>query len=442
MKIGAYVASKQAKQNYANECFDVRAWPGFEMILDCLRRNGHDITYAGKDTAHTYDTMLVSITSDCDWWGYLAERSQWFKSNTRVIVGGPGVLNVRPFLSYADIFVLGRGEHIINDLMDAESKGDILDNESIIYSSSFSDGKKYRIAQTDNVYPHKYTLTNGRPYQETAIGCPNKCYYCNYTWSRKYIGDGTFTAGVDGMPVPGNREHTIIDLLKMPTEQWQKDAQLRITALDGMSERMRFQANKRINRDMLKDFLGRLATIDKPHQLKIYNIIGYPNETIGDWNEFIEDLSLVDTVLNKGKQWSLLCHFTPFRAMPNTPSAIWPMSYKDYRGEIAQTLKVSSMPGNVFYQGNKFWAVEGMGTDSLPTVIQSALCLRGVEEDSDIIMKLARTTKYWGASTFKKLVTLEKAVDVGRLFKAYTWDDLPTKYLESYIDYRKARALA
>ena len=436
MKIGAYVVSKQAKQSYANDNFDVRAWPGFEMVLDCLRRADYQITYAGKDTAHQYDIVLVSITSDCDWWPYLAERSQWTKSNTRVIIGGPGVLNVRPFLPYADVFVLGRAEGIIIPLLEAELKGDYLDNPSVIYSNQFDINKQYSIAQASTLYPYKITLTNGKDYQESALGCPNKCYFCNYTWSRKYIGDGTFQAGVDGMFASGNREHTMADLIRIPTEQWQAEALLRITALDGMSQRLRYQANKRISREMFREVLTRLATIEKPHQLKIYNIVGYPNETIEDWQEYIEDINQVDSKQPKGKQWQLLSHYTPFRAMPNTPSAIWPMSYQEYRGKVAKALKSPSMPGNVFYQGNKFWAVEGMGTESLPTVIQSAICLRGTEDDSDKIMRLARTSKYWGASTFAKRVTLEREFDVGRLFQSYTWESLPTRYISTYIDYK------
>jgi hypothetical protein len=435
MKIGAYVVAKQAKQTYANDNFDVRAWPGFEMVLDCLRRNDYLVTYAGKDTASNYDVMLVSITSDCDWWGYLAERSQWAKSKVKVIIGGPGVLNVRPFLPYADIFVLGRGENIITDLLRAESRGERLSHKSVIYADTFKLSDNYEIAQTNTPYPYQYKLTNGKDYTETSVGCPNKCYYCNYTWTRKYIGDGTFQAGADSMNKLGNREHTIIDLLKIPTSEWQKDAQLRITALDGMSERLRYKANKRISRDMFKEFISRLATIAPPHQLKIYNIVGYPDETIDDWMEFIQDIREIDSKLPQDKQWSLLCHYTPFRAMPCTPSAIWPMSYREYRGKIAQTLKSPSMPGNVFFQGNRFWCVEGMGTDSLASVIQSAICLRGDESDSDNVIKLAMTNKYWGASSFTKRVTLEHNFDIDKLFRAYTWDDLPTRYLKSYINY-------
>jgi hypothetical protein len=38
MKIAAYVMDAYAKQTYVNESHDVRAWPGFEMVLDAVRR--------------------------------------------------------------------------------------------------------------------------------------------------------------------------------------------------------------------------------------------------------------------------------------------------------------------------------------------------------------------------------------------------------------------
>ncbi|MDD2666892.1 MAG: hypothetical protein PHQ37_07935 [Methanocellales archaeon] len=431
MKIGAYVVSKQAKQTYANESYDVRAWPGFEMVLDAARRDGWVIEYVGEATAHTCDVVLVSITSDCDWWPFIAERERWSKSNTRVIVGGPGVLNIRPFLTVSDVFVFGRGEQLIIDILRAESRGDMVNSPSVAYSIAFAVDKRYEMAQCDELYPHQFLMANGKPFRETAVGCPNRCLFCGYTWHRKYIGDGHFASGADSMQA-GNREHTIKDLLKLPPEQWQDEGPLRIVGLDGCSERLRMQVNKRISRDMWLEFLSGLATIPKPHQVKVYNIIGYPGETEDDWGEFVDDLRKVDGELSPDKQWSIVAHFTPFRAMPATPAATWPMSYRNYRGVIARKLRDKPMRGNLFFQGNRFWAVESMGTDSLASHIQSAIVLRGKEADIDGIKAVARTKKYWGASSAQKVATLEQRFDCAALFREYRWDELPTRYLHSY----------
>ncbi len=445
MNIAAYVCKKYAKETYTTECHDVRAWPGFEIVLDAIRRRGYDYEYAGAATVHEYDVVLISITSDCDWWPYLREMRTW-RGRPLIIAGGAGVLNVRPFLPYVDCFVLGRGEDVLPAILDAHKAGNRDEGASVIWSDSFDMSHRYEIKQTDRPYPHQIALTNGKPYKEQSIGCPNKCAFCGYTWHRKYYGDGGFAAGAESM-ASGNREHTILDLLKMPPDRWQDSGPLRIVGLDGMSERLRYIANKRISREMFRTFLSGLATIPKPHQVKLYCIVGYPTETEADWQEFVEDLRIVDAGLERlDKQWSILLHVTPMRSMPATPSAIWPMSYRNYRGVVARTLKSPSMPGNVFYQGNRFWCVEGMGTDGLPTVIQSAICHRGTEDDSEMVMTLACSSRYWGANMAEKQKALEKTFDVTRYFREYTWEDLPTRYLRGYLpekgmcilsDYRK-----
>jgi len=43
MKIGAYVNTKNAKSNYAKECFDVRMYAGLMVVIDILERAGHKV---------------------------------------------------------------------------------------------------------------------------------------------------------------------------------------------------------------------------------------------------------------------------------------------------------------------------------------------------------------------------------------------------------------
>jgi len=429
MKIAAYVMDKYAKQTYSSECHDVRAWPGFEVVLHAVRAAGYSVEYAGMATAHKFDVVLVSITSDCDWWPFVAERAKWNHGSQLVVAGGAGVLNIRPFRSSVDVFAMGRSERLIVDIIKAYEKGDRCERSSVIWSDSFSHENTYTIEQTDEPYPHRVIMTNGKPFQETAIGCPNKCLFCGYTWHRKYIGDGTFRAGADAMS-SGNTERTIIDLLKLSPDHWQDEGPLRMVGLDGMSERLRKKVNKPITRDMWRAFLSGLSQMPKPHQVKVYCIIGYPDETEDDWSEFVEDIKIVDQELPKSeKQWSILLHITPFRAMPATPCAGWQMSLQNYRGVMANHLKNKGMPGNVFYQGNAFWAVESMGTESLPTVVHSALCHRGTESNADDMIRIAMSKRYWSAPQRRKTATLQKMFDLDVLFGKFTPDKLPTKYL-------------
>ncbi len=440
MKVAAYVMQTYAKagrvgtrvgakNRVKRDSHDRRAWPGFEMVLDAVRRSGRAPEYAGMATVHQFDVALVSITSDCDWWPYVAERCAWKSKPSLVIAGGAGVLNVRPYLRHVDCFVMGRGEVLVPAILDAHENGERFTSPSVIWSDSFDVGSTYKIMQADGPYPHDFLLTNGKVFSEKSIGCPNRCLFCGYTWHRKYIGDGTFKASDHNATGGSSTERTIIDLLKLPPERWQDDGPLGMVGLDGMSERLRRRANKPITRDMLREFLRGMATLTNEHQVKFYCIIGYPTETEDDWFEFLDDIRSVDAGLARGKQWSILLHCTPFRAMPATPASCWPMALRDLRGMVSRRLKNKTMPGNVFYQGNRFWAVESLGTDSLPTVIHSALVLRGTEAHANNMDMLARSKKYWAASRADKMATLEGLFDLGSLFGPYTAETLPTRYL-------------
>lgn len=433
MKICAYVQTEYAKQTYSAESFNVRLFAGLAVVVDILRRGGYSVEYAGVATAHKYDIILVSITSDCDWWDFARERMKWPKTSAKVIVGGAGVLNVRPFLALADYFVLGRAEGVVLELVQAiDGRADI-DAAHVISSASFSVDGRYQINQAAQIYPHDITLENGDKYHEDVIGCNHRCLFCGYTWHRKNVQAGAFE--YSGLWNGGaDRERAMIDMHNGVEVDMNK---LRTTAIDGMSERLRMMMNKRITRKMLVEFLVRLAKCDHPHQVKVYNIIGLPGETREDWFEFLEDLRIADGQLPKRqRQTCILLHSTPFRAMPATPLACAPMSYENYRGKIGETLG-RGLKGNIIFQGRAIWSVESMGTDSLPTVAQSAIVWRGTEADADAFCRIAASRKYWAASSAARIATIEKHFDTAKLFSALPPEDLPTRYLRTYCKVEK-----
>lgn len=435
IKIGIYVLSKYAKQTYSKECYNVRLNAGISVVADILIRNGFDnISYCSSVNVSDFDLVLFSVTSDCDWWEFVAERLKWPKGSYKVAVGGQGVLNPRPFMQYVDYFNLGRAEGEINKLAEALQNGEEYESRYTINSKTFNLDKIYYLKQVDEIYPHNITLENGNVYHEDVIGCNHKCLFCGYTWHRKqakqeaFNYSGLWNGGVD-------RERAMIDMHNGIDVDLVK---LRTTAIDGLSERLRFKMNKKITRAMLQEFLERLAKCEKPHQVKLYNIIGYPTETYDDWFEFLDDIRSVDSKLRKqDKQTSILLHSTPFRAMPATPLACEPMSYANYRGKIAKILGQGKYKGNIFYQGNAMWAVESMATESLSTVIQSAIVWRGIEDDSDNFAKIALYKKFGTLSALQKQKTLEKYFDVDTLFGAFTKDTLPTRNIRTYCKVEK-----
>ena len=439
MRICAYVQNAYAKANYKNECMDTRQFVGLRVIIDSLNRAGYEVEWAGSATVHEYDVVLVSLTSDCDWWPWIAERLQWRKGDYKIIVGGAGVLHITPFLSFADYFSLGRGEESIVNLIRKLDGKEYVEDDSIVESANFSSDKIYHIRQTDFVYPHKIPLMNrGNGFQEGAIGCNHRCLFCGYTWQRKFVSPNKYYAMSDNLF--GNiedKERAMLDIQKDPASV--NFSRLRTTAIDGMSERLRYMVNKRISRSVMVDFIRRMIDSDaKPHQLKFYNIVGYPTETEEDWTEFLDTLKEADSGRKKKeKQWSIVLHSTPFRAMPATPLACAPMSKVNYRGKIGSTLG-KGLKGNIIYQGTNLWSVESMGTDSLSTVMLSALAHRGGIDDSENIAKLCRTKAFWSANAATKEATLSKYFDMDYLFGEFDAQTLPSRYLRTYCAVEKS----
>lgn len=438
MKICAYVQEKYAKASYKNECLDTRQFVGLRVVIDCLERAGYTVEYAGKATVHEYDIVLVSITAACDWWPYISERLQWRRGDYKVLVGGAGVLHVEPFLRWFYAAILGRGENLIVPLVEGIENGNGYENESIIYSESFNRDKLYYVAQVDKTYPHSLRLTDKRMFTEGAIGCNHKCLFCGYTWQRKFVSPYDNYMMSDFLF--GNiedKERAMLDLAEDPDSI--DFRHLRTTAIDGFSERLRVGVNKPITHDIMHSFLVTMLKSEvKPHQLKFYNICGYPTETDEDWLEFLHELELADNaVTQRDKQWSIVLHSTPFRAMPATPMACAPMSKRNYRGSMGRILG-AGLRGNLIYQGKSLWCVESMGTDSLSTVMLDVIAHRGSYDDSENIERLCATRKFWAASSLAKEATLSKYFSLDYMFGSFTKDTLPSKYLRTYASVDKA----
>lgn len=437
MRICAYVQQSYTKQTYKKECMDTRQFVGLRVIIDCLERAGYTVEFAGMDTVHRYDLVLVSLTSDCDWWPYVQERTQWQHGNYKVIIGGAGLLHITPFLPFADYFMFGRGEDLIVPLVRGIERDGGFVHESIAFRGTFSPDGLYRIAQARDPYPHRIRLSERRSFLEGPIGCNHKCLFCGYTWHRRFCSEYDHYQMEDSLFGPvADRERAMLDLHDNPESI--DFAHLRTTAIDGMSERLRRMVGKPITREIMLEFLRGMITYQgAPHQLKFYNIVGYPTETESDWMEFVDTLAEADgDAPQREKQWSIVLHSTPFRPMPATPLACAPMSYRNYRGQIGKVLG-PQLKGNLIYQGRSLWAVESMGTESLSTVFLSAIAHRGAESDTENIIRLCRTRKFWSAPNPVRLATLEKYFDASRLFSAFTADTLPSRYLRTYAKVEK-----
>lgn len=137
-EIAIYVQAQYSKKTYKRESYDIRKWYGLEIVRDDLERAGFAVTYCSIADVATYRVVLVSITSACDWYSFIAERVRWPSGKYVVVCGGAGVLNIRPVLKHADVFVFGRGEGLVVNLVQNILAGRRLRHESVAWADGFS----------------------------------------------------------------------------------------------------------------------------------------------------------------------------------------------------------------------------------------------------------------------------------------------------------------
>ena len=263
--------------------------------------------------------------------------------------------------------------------------------------------------------------------QEGYIGCNHKCLFCGYTFHRTQKRKGTFAYKNVGSK--NNEEHAIIEILKNKNINLQH---LRNTAIDGSSQRLRFNVNKKITNDMLNEFFMKLFEI-KQKAIKLYNLVGLPTETDDDYNEIVNVFINADkkTKKTEKKIWIQL-HNTPFKPLPLTPLANTEIKYKDYRNVFTNLFNRRPI-----YEGKTGILMETLYCESLPTHTTDIIIHRATEQDAQNIRKIATSNKFLNATAQQKKEILEKLFDVKKLFGNYNADNLPTKYLRTYCKVEK-----
>jgi hypothetical protein len=440
-QVAIYMQEKYAKRSYKKDGFAMRLWPGVLMLKDALERSGIDVDFCDKDTVGKFRVILVSLTAPIDYYSFVAERRTWRNLEYRVLVEGAGLTNIRPILWAADVFVFGRAEDLIVELVTAELAGDRLTHPSICYADSFAPDGGYQFAQAWRPYPHAFNLSNGKPWKETSIGCRWRCLFCGYTWHRRDSGAAGQKESGDSIRALGGSgdELTMMDLGLSDVAELDS---LRIIGLDGMSERLRLMSGKPIDRNMLMRFLMLFLLSGKSILKKMYNIVGLPTESDADVYEMVEMFRIADRVFQAKhgvptKRPLIVIHSTPFGATPGTPSACWPESRENRRHwtasasqRVRSDLKYDLEKS--IYEGTTLGVACSHWEESLPTAILRSLAFRGEERHTDAMIGLATDKKFQAMSSGDKVSELDQRLDIDWLLGEFKPETLPTRYLQSY----------
>ena len=239
-----------------------------------------------------YDFALLSITSVVEMERVLREPTD--KRGCVVIAGGMGMLNVWPLYDLLDVAVFGRAEGQITDIINGKRLGNVwrkTDDPDVSGS--------YEIRQATTLLPG-----------EAGVGCPNRCRYCQYTHIRQHVRGRGYRAGDGGW------------LREDDWHRLQLSTGRNITAWDGLSESTRIRVGKRILDKHIREKLIALREKNLPvaANIKIYNIVGYPWETVRSYRRDIETVSgLLRSCDGPGTRILIMFCYTPFSPEPLTP---------------------------------------------------------------------------------------------------------------------------
>lgn len=416
-KIAFLVYDNKAKPSRRkNPSFDWSGNIGAYMVIDALRRAGIEVEFCSVSTAKRFDLVLVSMTSVHDTLNLIravGTAREWTTRKFKVLAGGFGCQNVYSLQGYVDYAFFGRAENVITEIIQLVLDGSD-EHESLMKLDKI---KAVKVCQTNELYP--YTLNvKPRAFTENSLGCANKCYFCHYTFSRKWIpGKGEFEAALIWK---GRQQKTFHDIVKYA------DTHLGLlsTAIDGFSERLRFAMNKRIANEEIKNIIEWISSNwgTAKMGLDLYCIGNYPTETEDDRQELAGVLK--SCKMGKTELYVMI------KVFPLIPAALTPSAYLPVNLDIDWNQR----------SGQTYVDVPGLKVKLSPFLksryshLVEVILERATDSSQRLIETLCFSAKLKRLSSDQKIIALKKTFDLTPYTREYSVDEaLPEWYLESYI---------
>lgn len=395
--------------------FDGLSNIGAYMLLDAAKRDGVEIEFCTPESAHKFDMVLVSFTSNYDILAYAKAvfGLQSFKHRRfKVLAGGFGMQNPYPIQEFVDYVWFGRCEREISWLIKNKCE---VEHDSLL---KLPDWKKCKINQSC-IYPNKFQLgtrVHGDGFQESIMGCPNNCFYCHFTWSRKHYKTGNH---FDVSLYSRGQE---LDMFNI--DDYNPNNAMITVGLDGYSERLRKIMNRRNTNQDLIEFVEGVShkTTSKGEAvfIKMYNIIGQEAETEDDYREFCDLLP----GLRLKKRIVGIIHSTPLHPSPCTPAAYCAVDLEaDARKYVGKPI-IDKPLINFFHSPYQ---------ESSWGLIESLVVERGQESTQNIFMDVVFNRKLKNLRSRQKITAISRKHDIEPLVRKYSPNEnLPTWFLEGY----------
>lgn len=385
-KIGIYVFTDFIKQRVAKKrdtFFDGQNYIGLRYIVSELS-SANEISYVSKDTINSVDFVLVSLTSYYDV-ANLINELHGKKITSKIICGGAGYNNVDLLREIVDFGIIGRAETLVPRLLTGDYEDGIYVKEDNI---NLSRQLKIQPVRKFIRIPDKILGM----YDEKSVGCPRKCFFCEYSWKHKYTSDGKkYDSGL------GSREVLLqdIDFSNYKNKDF-------VTAIDGATERTRYIINKPIKNSDITDMCNKIYQngVKDYVSLKLYCLLGYPFEKHFFPDEVLE--SVIRSRRNSNKRLNIVVVSPHFMPMPFTPMENEPVNWIDFRAEI-EKYDFNSIPkGNI----NLFWPSR-LASSPL-SAAEATVLNRGTINDIGAIKCVLCSSKYKALKPIIKRKVLEK----------------------------------
>lgn len=402
--------------------------------MDILNVCGIEVEHCVPETAHKFDLILVSFTSNYDIIAFaraVYKIPEWRKGQRKFLVlgGGFGMQNPYHIQDWLDFAYFGRAEGEIGRIIKT--------------NFSYPSDSLMRI-RDEGLHPVIFRQTSGMleienmkiggkdfSLKEEMHGCPNKCTYCHYTYARKHEGRKNFV-----MEFSTGKS---VELEWMDPCLYPGDKPDIITALDGISERSRYLHNRRLSKETIEDFFIQCLnkTSFKGIDVNLYNIIGMEGAAPEDWEEWMDMIERLNQVDFKGKKMRIKITNTPFRPSPLTPAAYAPVNlfYKKEFSEQAIKVIYDIEYSCAYNKDRTVKFFQRSPLESEASLLSDVVVLRGGAKNSDKIFNLfAFNTKFRALRRGDQFQYLSDHYDLADLTREYSTDEqLPTWFLESYI---------
>lgn len=313
MKIACLVLTGgKIRPNTKRNNYDSLGFLGLDIIKSEIEQGGYVVDFCTMEAIYNYDIVLFSITAPEDITTFLinVSKGHFKKGNAKIIVGGAGCININSIYDFIDAAVFGRAED---------------QAESII---NFLPDRNIWIKENDPGLDNKYEIRQASHLDKReggTVGCRNKCYFCQYTWVRKFYSTSKNYSPTQHKHKVNEEDFKSLDL-SYPGRY--------TTGLDGLSYATRLRVNKGfITDEALKNKIESAIALGhgKAYMLKLFGIIGYPWEDIRTAKKDAINIGRLFNGIEKrytaGRLMAAI-HLTPFSPEPLTPMEHLPANIK------------------------------------------------------------------------------------------------------------------